>query len=121
MREFGGWRNQVTYDAIAYLDNVEPVYRYVQQYARLCLERVPGMTPQTLGLNILNTLGDLIDQAQSGSYVIKAHGWGSEIVVDPGHVRLFADLGTLVGDAWREINETELGDAWLETMEGVPT
>lgn len=98
-----GYANQATFDLVVAYNNHEELYRATVAYAGDLLERVPGMTPQTMGRNVKD---QLFAWAFGG-------GWGRD-----NAPRFTRELGHLTRDDYALINEEDIGDDLLETLEG---
>lgn len=74
-----GYANQTTFELIATVENNQELYEAMKAYTRTCLERVPGMTDQTLGMNLRLRL-----YAWAAGFTVET-GWGFDDVALPHH------------------------------------
>lgn len=113
--EVNGYANAETFRFEAHTANDAELYADLLNVAVTMLQRVPSMTDQTLGRNLLDHVrGWLHDIDQGGQPVNR--GWADhhKVTSSPAKLRALRDD---VGDL-RMVNETDVGESWRESAEG---
>jgi hypothetical protein len=111
-----GYANAETFRFEAATANDAELYADLLNVAVTMLQRVPSMTDQTLGRNIVDHVrGWLHDVDQDERPVNR--GWADHHTVTSSPAKLRA-LRDEVGDL-RMVNETDVGESWRESAEGV--
>jgi hypothetical protein len=114
---FNGYANQPSLDFETWTANTEVIYHVIENYGRVLLQRVPSMTPQTLGVNIKTEVRTLIDMAQKGEK-LRHLGWADHLDLPQEPLRkalleMAADIGM---ENYHLIDEADIGDSWIETL-----
>jgi hypothetical protein len=110
-----GYANGETFRFEVETANTFELYVPILAFAAECLRRVPGMTNQTLGVNIKLTVRGWVDMAQRGE-PIRNIGWlEGPVSIRPQTLLALAEH---VGDMAR-ISEEDIGESWRESAEGV--
>lgn len=116
LTDFGGYANAESYAFEQITANDPDLYHDLLNVAVAMLDRVPSMTDQTLGRNVKDhVLGWLYDIDQGQQPVNR--GWADQHRVTSSRTKLL-ELRAQVGDL-RLLNETDLGESWRESAEGV--
>lgn len=105
---YNGYANEDSYYFDCVWANDQNLYNAIVREGKRLLNSVPGMTPQTLGLNILNSLKAALNNG----------GWGWA-----GMPEAFVSIP---GDSWANlvssvnlanVNETEFGENVLDAID----
>lgn len=79
MTEFGGYANAESFAFEIWTANNQDLYNAILDYARDCLRRVPNMTEQTLGVNIVMAVETWVNDSRNGLPIVN-YGWGPQAV-----------------------------------------
>lgn len=114
---FNGYANQPSLDFELWTANTQVIYETIHAFGTVMLQRVPSMTPQTLGVNIKDNVRTLIDMAQKGER-LRFLGWGDQIDLPQrplatALLQMAAEIGM---ENYHLINEVDIGESWRETL-----
>lgn len=109
--DHNGYANAETLAFQVFAPNVRELHDAIGDYVADCLRRVPNMTDQTLGVNIILTVRTWVDMARNGE-PIRNLGWGPAGVL-PIPAAVLLELAETVGRLDR-LSDTDLGAAWRD-------